>query len=194
MFRECNLQNDQWRSHPLCASYLVLRLEALHLVAQEAGEASPVSAWWALGTLHDGQTEAAGVWLVPTAAEVPLERIFADLSTRGVEHIGFLIGTSGAASVDDEHPAAGPRHLAASCPRSALSSAAAECSPRHRRFVRATEARAEQIQRRLLRAVRRHGCFSGHDEIIAVLGAALHRAERDICVPVDDRAVNPLLH
>jgi len=97
-----SLQGSQWHRRPLCTSYLLFNVEALHLPMQEAGQVCNVAAWWAVGALHDGQLELAGVWLAQAADEVPWTRVLDDLSERGVERIRYIVESGHSGPFDDD--------------------------------------------------------------------------------------------
>ena len=76
-----------WEGVPLCCRYLAVHVGLVRTLDRRAQSVSEVTAYWALGTLADGQSEFLGAWHALDSAAFPWSAIFKILEDRGVERI-----------------------------------------------------------------------------------------------------------
>jgi hypothetical protein len=164
-----------WRSRPLCASYLAVHLTEQSTVVGGLGKAEVATFQWALGVVKEGQCEILGWWLDPPDDAADWSTIGADLSARGVERVRVLVASARLRNRDstlgsgDARPVAGPLRPSASL----------ESLPvRLQRHVRRASNAARGAEISLSRAIARHGAFACAKAAGSFVDGELQRVDR----------------
>lgn len=177
--REPRIPAPTRQNFPLCRSYLLVHFDALRIgIEDDAATASDRTMWWALGALAGGQIEVLGVWPNAISPVQTWPAVFEDLLVRGVEKIQIVSGTE-AVSLDTALRFTYPSATVASDIRFETLSA---MPSRWRNSARAMVDPLRFLQRRVTRAIARHGHFSDLSSATAFVMNALTRAEHTLDV------------
>ena len=136
-------------ARPLCRSYLLILIRTLSAPFHEKGRACDCRLTWALGVVADGKYESLGVWVGEGDDIDTRKAVLADLKLRGVENIRYVLAPGGSEPTP----------------------------PSARHAILASQEVAEELQRLVSRAVRRHGLFERSADAVPFVASALRRAE-----------------
>lgn len=164
-----------WRSRPLCASYLAVHLTEQSTVAGGLGKAEVVTIPWALGVLNDGQCEVLGWWLDPADNAVDWSTVGADLSARGVERVRVLLASAHLGNRDSVSGSGDCRPVANALRPSA---SIVGLPARLQRHVRRASEVAGGMQAALSRAIARRGVFACAKAAGSFVDEELQRMDR----------------
>ena len=83
------INGSDWVDRPLCSAYLAVVFECQVVRLRDATDGRRTF-WWALGNLADGEQEVLGYW-VKDSSDLATSGVPADLATRGVETVQFIV-------------------------------------------------------------------------------------------------------
>lgn len=163
-----------WLARPLCRRYILATFDAAVVRWGDVDGLRERPVHWAFGWLADGECEPLGVWIESETGAQSAARILADLTERGVERIWHVTGS--------EVGAVHHRVAAAFCGTPVSSSVdrrlTAASAVAGRRAPPFPEFAANHARERLIRAIRRHGCFESEAAVLDFVAGALQRTER----------------
>ena len=161
----------QWTRRPLCVTYDVVAFGVEDAKLSIGRGVSSLSFCWALGALGDGQVEILGWWAVTQGESVNWSTIGAELATRGVEKVHFLVDPAGVqGGVGRLGCGIGGSAFAPRGPRIRTSTRQLRLADAHMRWLR--------IHRSLSRALLRRGSFDDIKAAAAFVDAELQRLDR----------------
>ncbi|MGM9482939.1 hypothetical protein ACS5PN_17220 [Roseateles sp. NT4] len=168
-------EDSSFLGRPLCTWYACATFKTVRFAIAD-DRAVRVTGWvWSLGLLEHGQYEVLGVWPAGTAST----RVAQDLRERGVEWIEAIAAESDA-DIESLLPDAAPWPSVAAVSSDDPFNRLSTFDLRHAAALEAAVATAERLQRSVVQAVKRRGCFADEAAAVAFLARTLQNIDRTL--------------